>query len=199
MPVNNPTFITPRTTLQAVNELMAAARLAPLHSLEAQATSPHAADALRSLSTASRDIQLEKWHFNTDEDVPWQPNQEGNIVVPVNVVRFVLAAQSRHMDCTERAGKLYDRRAHTYTFTGTVYVNTTTLFDYEECPEAIRRLIVCTAGLEFVTEKAPGTQNYRFTASLLEKARTEAEGAEKESHGKPLPGSSPHFAKMRRK
>lgn len=195
----NPTFTTPRTMLEAVNELLEAAKLAPIASLASAQVHPNAADAFRAISTASRDIQLEKWHFNTDTDMPFVPNAEGHIVIPYNAERFVLAPQSRHMDCVQRANKLYNRREHTFVFTDQVYANVTWVFDFEECPEAIRRLITETAGLGFVTRKAPGTQNSRYSSSSLEDARVQAQGADRESDGRALPGTSPHFSKMRQR
>jgi len=196
---NNPTFTAPRTLLDAVNELLEAATLAPVSSLAQAQVHPNAADAFRALSTASRDIQLEKWHFNTDVEEPFLPNGDGEIIIPPNVVRFVLSSRSSNMDCVQRGTRLYNRREHTYTFTHEVYADVTRLFDFEECPEAIRMLIAETAGLGFVTRKAPGTQNFRYSSSTLENARVLAEGADRESTGKSLPDTSPHFRKMRQR
>lgn len=199
MTTNNPTFTTPTTLLQAVNELMAAAKLATLSSLESASVNPNASDALRALSAASRTIQIEGWHFNTDQDWEWQPNQDQEIAIPANVVLFTLNERHRYMDCVERKRKLYNRKEHTFKFDAAVMVDTTSLFDFEECPEYIRRLVTATAGLEFVTEKAPSTPSSRFTASVLEKARVEAEGQNAKSHGMSLAGTSPHFRMHREK
>tara|TARA_B100000212_G_C27366109_1_gene530410 strand:+ start:352 stop:978 length:627 start_codon:yes stop_codon:yes gene_type:complete len=129
------------TKLEAVNVMMTAIGETPVNSIT-QSTTTDVAIAIQILDNVTREVQSVGWHFNTDVNYKLTPNASSQFVLPINALRIDTSHNSAHLDLTERARKLWDRKNHTYTIDETeLYVAIVWLLDFTEVPEAARRYI----------------------------------------------------------
>jgi hypothetical protein len=112
-------------------------------------TNPDVAIALNTLREVSREVQAEGWTFNKEYDYPITPDSNNEINIPNNVLQMDLNqnyTQNMNRDSINRGGKLYDRTAHSYTWTDeTVYVDIIWEFDWGSIPEPVQAFIVARA------------------------------------------------------
>ena len=112
-------------------------------------TNPDVAIALNTLREVSREVQAEGWTFNKEYDYPITPNSNNEINIPNNVLQMDLNqnyTQNMSRDSINRGGKLYDRTAHSYTWTDeTVYVDIIWEFDWGSIPEPVQAFITARA------------------------------------------------------
>lgn len=196
----SPTTATiPSTLLEAVNTLLRAVGSTEVMSLTLADMDQRAQGALEVLSEQSRVIQMEGWHFNTEDDYPLTPGTDGRISLPTNLAKFAVSPKSASMDVTQRGLYLYDRRKHTSTFDKTIYANITMLFEFADIPPAIRWLITAQAGRIFGVNRKADTGTYRFTKEVETDARAMALVADTEARDTALPDTSPHFQNMKRR
>ena len=105
------------TKLEAVNVMMTAIGETPVNSIT-QSTTTDVAIAIQILDNVTREVQSVGWHFNTDVNYKLTPNASSQFVLPINALRIDTSHNSAHLDLTERARKLWDRKNHTYTTKG---------------------------------------------------------------------------------
>ena len=106
-------------------------------------------------------VQSEGWIFNTEYGYPFTPNSSNEIVIPDNV----LALDSNGLGnvfLVIRNGKLYDKAAHTYTFTEKQSLDVTWLFNFEELPEAAKEYITIRAGNVFAGRSVGSSEAVAF-------------------------------------
>ena len=113
-------------------------------------TNPDVAIALNTLREVSREVQSEGWSFNKEYDYPITPDSNNEVLIPNNVLQMDLNRNQRveNIDrlSVNRGGKLYDKKAHSYTWTDdTLYVDVTWYFDWENIPQPIQAFIVARA------------------------------------------------------
>ncbi len=192
------TQTTPHTLLQAVNMLLNAVGLANVNTLD----SPDevVANALEHINTESVTVQSKDggWYFNSDKDMPINPNGDGEIIIPGNSASCVIGDKSRHLHLTERGTRMWDAKNFTFNIAQTVYVNVVLLMDFEDCPQAIRWAITCSAGVLFGVKRAPDPQTYRFTSGLSDQAFADALKYDNLARSR-SPEENPHLRAMRRR
>jgi hypothetical protein len=135
------------TELAAVNQILGAVGQAPVTTLDD--TNPDVAIAYDSLITVSREIQGEGWNYNKEYEYPFTPNNDDQIVIPVNVLGIDLSdlPENKGIDSVVREGKLYNKTNHTYEWTdfSPVYCDVVWGFDFADIPQPIRDFIVARA------------------------------------------------------
>lgn len=157
MPVHN----TVSTELDAVNTMLSVIGETPVNSLTG-ALPADVAVAVNILRETSREIQLEGWHFNSEEKYPLNPGSMGEISLPPDVFRVsLLEPDSR--DVVLRGSRLYDRANHTYTFTEVQEVTIYRLLDYAEIPDAFRWYITVRAARKFQDRVVGSSEQHSFT------------------------------------
>ena len=106
----------------------------------------------------SREIQLEGFQWNTEDDYPLTPDIHGLIKLHPSIVRVHFREPSDR-ELTIRGNQVYDRINHTFTFPqGTAIVCTVTLLlPFEQLPEAARRYTTLKA-LRIFQERVVGSQ-----------------------------------------
>jgi len=135
--------------LPAVNEILASVGQAPVTTLDQ--TNPDVAIAYDTLLNVSREVQSEGWTFNTEEFYPMTPDNNGEIVIPNNVLQIDLHDEKDNSyESVRRSGKLYEKINHTYdwtTLTGWTEVNCNIVwfFDWVDLPRPIQDYIVARA------------------------------------------------------
>jgi hypothetical protein len=142
------TPLVPTTTLEAVNMCLFAIGEAPVNKVEDTGL-VDAATALRTLLNVSREVQKDGWHWNTEINLPIQPDVDGNLVLPSGTLKVDTVGADQCRDLVARGQRLYDRVNHTYTFDRPVTVELVVLLDFEEIPEAARNYIALKAARRF--------------------------------------------------
>ena len=87
MPTNTATaiFTTPTSELSAVNIILSGIGEAPVNSLSD--TTSDVAVALNILAEVSKEVQTEGWQWNTEDDYPLTPGDDGRIKLHPSIVR----------------------------------------------------------------------------------------------------------------
>lgn len=187
------TTTAPVDLLRAVNILLNSIGVDSVLSLNPSNLDKRAAQAKQAIEEASWMVQLDGWHFNTEEEVPLSPDSEGKITLPVNTAKFALGDRSADRDITERGGKLYDKAAFTEVFTKPIYANLTLIFEFSEVPLPIRNFILHTAGVTYSAGRKPDSLQSRFTQANLDAARNLAKQYDEEVRNKLSPEVNGHF------
>ena len=142
MPTNTTTaiFTTPTSELSAVNIILSGIGEAPVNSLSD--TTSDVAVALNILAEVSKEVQTEGWQWNTEDDYPLTPGDDGRIKLHPSIVR-VHFRDPDDRELVIRGQYVYDRIRHTYIFPRetAIKVTVTLLLAFEQLPEACRRYI----------------------------------------------------------
>lgn len=159
------------TEIEAVNILLATIGSSPVTNLE----SPQNADVRMAsdiLRTALREVQAEKWYFNTEDNYPLSADGTGQIYVPINLISIdCLGRYGEHIDAVVRGSRLYDRANHTYTFTGTIYANVLWCLDFNDLPETAKLYVVTKAARRYQEEMLGDPSLRTWTREDEERAR----------------------------
>ena len=148
--------------LPAINQILASVGQAPVTTLDQ--TNPDVAIAYDTLIQVSREIQSEGWTFNTEQDYPFTPDSNNEILIPTNVLQIDISAETGHeeMDVIRRSGKLYDKQEHTYTFTEELKCDVVWLFDWVDLPRPIQDYITARAACFAVSRIVGDGQLYQM-------------------------------------
>lgn len=137
------------TELGAVNTLLSAIGEAPVNTLE-EATMLDVARARQTLAEASREIQEEGWHWNTERGLALAPTvPDGHLVLPDNTLRVDTSGGSGGPDLVQRGQRLYDPSTRSDAFAEPVAVDLVVLLDWDQLPQAARRCIAALAARQF--------------------------------------------------
>lgn len=147
---------TPTTELEAVNTMLSGIGEAPVNSLSEVTADVSLARHI--LNEVSREIQLEGFQWNTEDDYPLTPDIHGLIKLHPSIVRVHFREPSDR-ELTIRGNQVYDRINHTFIFSqGTaIFCTVTLLLPFEQLPEAARRYTTLKA-LRIFQERVVGSQ-----------------------------------------
>ena len=147
------------TKLQAVNTIVSNIGQAPVTNLESG--NPLVEMAEQILDEITIAVLAEGWEYNMERGYPFTPDSNNEILIPDNVISL----DTKPGDGTQtviRNGKLYDRVAHTYEFTGQQELDVTWLFDFEELPEAFKNYITIRAANVFAGRSVGSSEAVQF-------------------------------------
>lgn len=147
------------TKLQAVNTIISNIGQAPVTNLESG--NPLVEMAEQILDEITIAVLAEGWEYNMERGYPFTPDSNNEILIPDNVISL----DTKPGDGTQtviRNGKLYDRVAHTYEFTGQQELDVTWLFDFEELPEAFKNYITIRAANVFAGRSVGSSEAVQF-------------------------------------
>jgi hypothetical protein len=154
------------TKLEAINQMLAGIGQAPVVSLDA--ANPEISLAQSILDSVSREVQGEGWHFNTEINYPFTPNQNGYIFMPSNVLQLSdnKISNVQKYQTVLRDGKLYDKVNHTYVFpTGKpVFCDVVWLFDFEDLAQVFQDYITQRAARIFAGSVVGSELMFKFNA-----------------------------------
>jgi len=144
--------------LPAVNQILSSVGQAPVTTLDQ--TNPDVAIAYDTLTQVSREVQSEGWTFNKEFHYPFTPDNNNEIAIPSNILQIDLDRDGGYTDKSiiRRNGKLYDRQAHSHTFTEEVNCDVVWLFDWVDLPRPIQDYITARATCQ-VVQKIVGDPN----------------------------------------
>lgn len=115
-------------------------------------------------------VQSEGWVFNTEQDYPFTPDNNGNISIPDNVLRLDQVPWA-NTNVINRGGKLYDKLAHTNVFNETLYLDVVWYFDFVDLPEAFKQYIAIRAANLFAGRAVGSQEAVKYSATEESNAR----------------------------
>ena len=147
------------TELDAVNQILSSVGQAPVTTLDLQ--NPEVSIAVNTLREQSKQVQLEKWSFNTEFNYTLTRDAVSNqIPYPANVLSLDANVDHHkdHYDLVRRNGLLYDRYEHTNVFTEDIKADITWFFDFQDLPPAIQAYITAKAARMCATKMVGDAQ-----------------------------------------
>ena len=165
------TTISLDTELSAVNSILASIGQAPVASLDF--TNPEIAIIHGILREVNIDVQNEGWSFNTEYDVKYYPDSNGNFLIPINVIRYDVTDghSNRVTDVVTRNGKLYDKVRHSDVFESYLCLDVVTLYEFNDLPSAFKRYIIHRAAGRAATQLVVNPEVVQLLASQEAQAR----------------------------
>lgn len=150
------TSTSPTTELEAVNIMLSGIGEAPVNSLSEVTADVSLARHI--LNETSREVQLEGFQWNVEDNYPLTPDIHGLIKLHPSIVR-VHFREPTDRELTIRGNQVYDRINHTFTFPQDTAITCTVtlLLPFEQLPEAARRYTTLKA-LRIFQERVVGSQ-----------------------------------------
>lgn len=170
--------LSPMTTLEAVNRMLASIGQAPVNTLIVPGVGD-AAQALQHLTETTRDVEELGWSWNSDEAYELTPDTtDGAIVLPSGVLDIDASDKSTNVVVRKHPTRgvpvLYDKDNHTFDFRDTVpdtlEVDIVWGFPFDELPAPARSYIATAAARRFQAQKVSSTILDRFNAEDQESA-----------------------------
>ena len=159
--------------ITAINTILATIGETPINTLNGQLPLDVAL-ARNTLASVTREVQLEGWHFNTEENFTLAVNMAGEIAIPDGTFRVSLP-ESDAGDVVVRGKRLYDRTNHTYHFASPVTANVATVLPFEDVPEAFKHYITIKAARLFQDRALGSGELHSFSEEDERLARHMAE------------------------
>lgn len=132
---------TPTTQLEAINEILAAIGEAPVNTLSGTLTT-EVQIMVNHLHNTSREVQLEGWWFNEEDDFELSRDVEtSEVTVPGNTLNIDLTLERSDVELVQRGTKLYDKKNHTFELSFNPKCSITFFLSWDELPEAARNYI----------------------------------------------------------
>ena len=145
----------PQTELDAVNTILSVIGEAPLNTLHSDDGLPSdVAMAVNCLTETVRQVQMEGWQFNTDQNFELIPDDTGEITIPYNMLR-VYSLNPTTTIC--RGNRLYDVSTHTYKIGTSVTGDVVFALPFNEMPEVFKWYVTIVAARRF-QERALGSE-----------------------------------------
>ena len=155
--------------LEAVNLMLKAIGETPVSSLETGLED--VASAVETLDVVKRNVLEKGWEVNTEFEVRFALDVNGQVRVADNILRIDPTDQGLKVtvkrDPSDSAMKLYDTRKRTFTFSKALVCDVVYDMDFEDLPIAMRQYIAARAARTF--------QEGTVGSAVLDKFRVRAE------------------------
>ena len=139
------------TELEAINILLAAIGTAPVNNIDTANTD--AVMAKNYINNARKEIQTEKWYFNTEENYQLTPDINNEIHLADNIINIdSIGRFGENTNLIPRGKKLYDRLNHTYKIPNPVTANILLCLEIDELPETAVQYIIAKAARKYQEE-----------------------------------------------
>jgi hypothetical protein len=157
------------TKLEAINIMLSCIGHNSINSLEG-VKSAFITSAENILNTETKRVQLQSYDFNTEDNYPLNPDLDGYIKVPKNVVSIAYP-QDYLNRYTVRNGKLFDKVNHTFKINHQLRVSITFALEFEELPEVVRYYIAILSAYKFTKRELGSQAVCIYTQEDVEEAR----------------------------
>ena len=139
------------TELDAINILLAAIGTSPVNNLNTANTD--AVMAKNYINNALKEIQTEKWYFNTEENYQLTPDINSEIHLADNIINIdSIGRFGENTNLIPRGKKLYDRLNHTYKIPQPITANIILCLEFDELPETAIQYIIAKAARKYQEE-----------------------------------------------
>ena len=129
---------------EVINHLLSVIGEDPVTS--AESNHPSALIAKENINRVNKELQIQKWWFNTEYNLKLSPNGIGNILVPSGTL--FIDPVSTTSNLVRRGEKMYNPITHTFIFTDPIYVDVVLLLDIEDIPESAANYVQHKAALD---------------------------------------------------
>lgn len=162
------------TELDAINYILGAVGQAPVTSIDT--LNPDVAIAYDTLQQENRQIQQEGWTFNWEYEYPFNPDVNGNILIPDNVLQLDLSDvyENRGIEVVRRDGKLYNKTHHTYTWEDQVKCDVMWFIAFDDVPPIIQQYIQAKAALEASQKMVGDSSMFQMLNTKVNQTRASA-------------------------
>lgn len=157
------TLTTLTSELEAINTMLEACEEAPVASTALSGLYP-LERAKGILSETSRVVQSMGWKFNTEYEFPLTRDENGAIALPANAMKVDVDDRWTNVDPVQRGLKLYDSKAHSYTFTTDLTATVVFALAWDELPQPARHYITIRAARTMQGRSSVSEGVYRYSA-----------------------------------
>lgn len=139
------------TELDAINILLAAIGTSPVNNIDTVNTD--AVMAKNYIHNALKEIQTEKWYFNTEDNYQLLPDINNEIHLADNIINIdSIGRFGENTNLIPRGKKLYDRLNHTYKIQNPITANIILCLEFDELPETAIQYIIAKAARKYQEE-----------------------------------------------
>lgn len=171
------------TLLEAVNTLLSNIGESPVATLESEQV-VEAQVARMTLLETHKEAQTRGWGWNTEHAVRYPVQDDRQLTVPANVVRWALVPETYHRRFVLRGQKVFDRITNSFrlgTDVREVVADVVVLLPWDECPESFNRYVTIRSARVFSGRLVTDDTLFRFTAMDEQMAWAELERMEAEN------------------
>lgn len=157
------------TRLEAINTMRSCVGQAPLNSLEGT-KSYFTIAAENILDDEVKQIQLQGWDFNSEENFQLSPDVNNFINIPpdITTIKFPYPYKNRYVI---RQGKLYDKWHHTFKIPQPVKASVVFCFKFEDLPETVKTYAKMSAAYKFTKRELGSEKTCIYTQEDLAEAK----------------------------
>ena len=139
------------TELEAINILLAAIGTSPVNNIDTANTD--VVMAKNYIHNALKEIQTEKWYFNTEDNYQLIPDINNEIHLADNIINIdSIGRFGENTNLIPRGKKLYDRLNHTYKIQNPITANIILCLEFDELPETAIQYIIAKAARKYQEE-----------------------------------------------
>ena len=139
------------TELDAINILLAAIGTSPINNIDTVNTD--AVMAKNYIHNALKEIQTEKWYFNTEDNYQLIPDINNEIHLADNIINIdSIGRFGENTNLIPRGKKLYDRLNHTYKIQNPITANIILCLEFDELPETAIQYVIAKAARKYQEE-----------------------------------------------
>ena len=165
------------TEIDAINEVLAAIGQAPVTTLDQ--TNPDVSIIQQTLSSVSREVQSEGWHFNKENNYELVPDSNKEILIPANYLQIDLNRQDNgSRDVVRRNGKLYDKwkepRSEATKFDEKIRADIVWYLEWTDLPAPIQDYIVARTATVSSTRLVGDSTQYQMLQQREQNSRANA-------------------------
>ena len=153
--------------LQTINEL-------PIENPDDLIYSTTGKLAEMTIDEVKKEVLSQGWHFNTDQDYPFPPDADGNIIIPYNVLDITASEKNYVM----RDWRLYDKDGFSFEFEDTVNCDVVWNVPFNALTHPIRHYITIKAARIFQARTIGDQVAYAYTVKDEEDAYLAAKFSE---------------------
>lgn len=154
--------------LQAINEMLACIGQTPISSLQGNKTA-RTVIAENILDSEIENTQLLGWYFNTEHNYRLHPDEDGEIVLPINTLK--VDVERGFSEYVQRGGRLYDLTLHTFKITEPITATLVFKLNFDELPPSAQKYITMNAANKFVAKTKESQDAYAFTQVEVDEAK----------------------------
>jgi hypothetical protein len=166
------------TKLEAVNTMLSAIGEAPVTALNLGLVEADIAETI--LGSVSKEVQSQGYSFNRQLSVTFNPDTNGNIILPADILRADSTQKTDNLDLVQRGLKMFDRVNNTFTVAQTVYLDIVTELEFIDLPEVVKRYITIRAGRIFLDRVVGSSTLHGFSENDEARALSEIRDMEGE-------------------
>lgn len=157
--------------LNAINIMLGHINQTPIATLSGSKTS-RILIAENLLDAQTRAVQMLSYDFNRLEHYPLYPNEEGEIVLPISVLKVDVC--SNFLDgnkYVQRGKRLYNKTKNTYKINRYLEVNIVKEMEFDDLPEPVKWYVVMQASNKFVSQMKDDRNKVAYTEQEVFEAK----------------------------